>query len=376
MTYNSFQDIKLSALGMGCMRLPHLDSHDDIDIPAVKKMVAHAMEKGVNYFDTAWGYHNGASERAMGEVLSEYPRDSFYLATKFPGYDLNNFGKTREIFEEQLSRCRVDHFDFYLIHNVCELNIDHYLDSKYDTFEYILEQKKNGRIRHLGFSVHGNMETTTRFLDAYGEYMEFCQIQLNWLDYDFQNAKAKIKLLNEKNIPIWVMEPLRGGSLCSLAPNYEEQLRVLRPDHTVTEWAFRFLQSFPTVTVTLSGMSNYQQMAENIATFETHKPLSGDEISVLRNIAKDMTSRGTLPCTSCRYCTSHCPMELNIPWLIELYNEHVYSGGGFLPSMGIRSLDESKRPSACIGCRACEAVCPQQIKISEMMADFANKMKK
>ena len=376
MIYKDFGGLKLSALGMGCMRLPQLDSTDKIDIDAVKRMVALAMEKGVNYFDTAWGYHNGMSERAMGEVLSAYPRESFYLATKFPGYDLNNFGRTREIFEEQLSRCGVDYFDFYLIHNVCELNIDRYLDKSYDTFEYILEQKRNGRIRHLGFSVHGNLETTKRFLDAYGEHMEFCQIQLNWLDYEFQDAKAKLRLLDEMNIPVWVMEPLRGGSLCALAPEHEERLRALRPNCSLPEWAFRFLQTFPSVTVTLSGMSNYAQMSENIRIFEADLPLNEEEKAVLLEIAREKTSKNTLPCTACRYCTPHCPMELNIPRLIELYNEHIYSGGGFLPSMGIRSLDESKRPSACIGCRACEAVCPQQIKISEMMTDFANRLKK
>ena len=374
MIYNKLGDVKLSSLGMGCMRLPHHEDYNDVDVAAVKEMVAHAMAKGVNYYDTAWGYHNGNSERAMGEALADYPRDSFYLVDKFPGYDLSNMGKVREIFEEQLKRLKVDYFDFYLIHNVCELNIEQYLDPKYETYEYLMEQKKNGRIRHLGFSAHGNLETMQRFLDAYGESMEFGQIQLNWLDYDFQSAKAKVELLNKLNIPIIVMEPLRGGSLCSLAPQYEEKLRALRPEATMTEWAFRFLQSIPGVTVTLSGMSNLDQMKENIVTFEENKPLSDEEMDTLLSIAKDMTSKNTQPCTSCRYCTTHCPMELNIPWLIELYNEHVYSGGGFLAPMALDALDESKKPSACLGCRACEAVCPQQIKISEVLADFVTKL--
>ena len=374
MIYNDFQSLKLSSLGMGTMRLPHGEDYNDVDIPAVKEMVAHAMAKGVNYYDTAWGYHDGNSEKAMGEVLSEYPRDSFYLATKFPGYDLNNMGKVEEIFEEQMKRLRVDYFDFYLIHNVCELNIEQYLDPKYRTYEYLMEQKKNGRIRHLGFSVHGNIDTMKRFLDAYGKDMEFGQIQLNWLDYDFQNAKAKIEMLNEMNIPIWVMEPLRGGSLCKMAPQYEEKLRAFRPDCTPTEWAFRFLQSIPGVTVVLSGMSNFEQMRENIVTFEESRPLTAEEMETILAIANDMTSKDTQPCTACRYCTTHCPMELNIPWLIELYNEHVYSGGGFLAPMALNALDEDKKPSACIGCRSCEAVCPQQIKIADVLADFVTKL--
>ena len=375
MIYKSFQDIKLSALGMGCMRLPCVDKNSNIDLPAVKQMIAYAMEKGVNYYDTAWGYHDGKSEPVMGEVLSEYPRESFYLATKFPGYDLNNFGKAEEIFEQQLKRCRVEYFDFYLFHNVCEMNIEHYLNTDYKTADFLVEQKKNGRIRHLGFSIHGNIETTRRFLDAYGEHIEFCQIQLNWLDYDFQSAKEKIELLRERNIPIWVMEPLRGGKLCNLSSEYEERLKALRPDHSVPEWAFRFLQSFPDVIVTLSGMSNFEQLKQNIATFEDDKPLNDAEIGELFAIARDMTSKSALPCTKCRYCTTYCPMELDIPWMIELYNDHVYSDGGFVPKMAFRSLDDSKKPSACIGCRACEAVCPQQIKISEMMSDFTERMR-
>lgn len=376
MVYNEFQNLKLSALGMGCMRLPVLEEkYDQVDMAATREMVAYAMEKGINYYDTAWGYHDGNSETAMGEVLIEYPRDSFYLATKFPGYDLSNMGKVEEIFEAQLKKCQTEYFDFYLFHNVCELNIDGYLDPRYGIFDYLMEQKKNGRIRHLGFSTHGTLETMKRFLDAYGEHMEFCQIQLNWLDWEFQNAKAKVEMLNAHNIPVWVMEPVRGGSLAKLSPAHEEKLKQLRPKHSIPAWAFRFLQSIPGVTMTLSGMSNFQQLKENIATYEVSAPLSDAEMAALMDIAREMTSKNTLPCTGCRYCTTHCPQELNIPWFIELYNEHIYSAGGFIAPMAMGSLDDSKKPSACLGCKACEAVCPQNIKISEMMADFADKLK-
>ena len=375
MVYNEYQALKLSALGMGCMRLPQLDSYDKVDIDAVKEMIAYAMDKGIKYYDTAWGYHDGNSETVMGEVLKEYPRDSFYLATKFPGYDLRNMGKVTEIFEEQLRKCKVDYFDFYLFHNVCELNIDGYLDPQFGIFDYLMDQKKNGRIRHLGFSAHGTLETMQRFLNAYGQYMEFCQIQLNWLDWEFQNAKAKVELLNQYNIPIWVMEPVRGGSLCKLSTAHEARLKELQPEWSLPEWAFRFLQSIPGVAMTLSGMSDFRQLQENIATYETIKPLSMKERQTLLEIAREMTSKNTLPCTGCRYCTTHCPQELNIPWLIELYNEHVYSEGGFIAPMAMGALDDDKKPSACLGCRACEAVCPQNIRISEMMAEFADRLK-
>ncbi len=376
MIYRNFQNLELSALGMGCMRLPVKDQNEsDIDMAATREMVAYAFEKGINYFDTAWGYHNGQSEIVMGEILSDYPRERFYLASKFPGYDLTLMDKVEEIFEKQLKKCRVDYFDFYLFHNVCEMNIEGYLDPKYGIFEYLIEQKKNGRIRHLGFSAHGNLDTMKRFLEAYGEQMEFCQLQINWLDWEFQNAREKVELVRSYNIPIWVMEPLRGGSLVKLASQYEEKLRTIRPCATNAEWAFRYVQSIPDAIVTLSGMSNFEQLKENIATYEAEKPLCTEEIETLYDIAREMTSHNTLPCTACRYCTSHCPMELNIPWLIELYNEHIYTGGGFIAPMALGALDKSKLPSACLGCRACEAVCPQKIKISDMMTDFAGKLK-
>ena len=375
MVYKDFQDLKLSALGMGAMRLPVIDGDDaKIDEAAAGEMVAYAMEHGINYYDTAWGYHNGNSELVMGRTLSKYPRDKFYLATKFPGYDLSNMPKVKEIFEKQLEKCQVEYFDFYLFHNVCEMNIDAYLDEKYGIFDYLMEQKKNGRIKHLGFSAHGSYDVMKRFLDAYGDHMEFCQIQLNYVDWSFQNAKAKVELLKEHNIPVWVMEPLRGGKLASLPEKETSILKSMRPDEEVPAWAFRFLQSIPEVTMVLSGMSNAEQMKANIATFETDKPLNDEEMKSLLALADGMLN-GTLLCTACHYCVSHCPKGLDIPRLLELYNEHKFTGGGFIAPMALAAVPEDKQPSACIGCRSCEKVCPQQIKISEAMADFAAKLK-
>ena len=376
MIYRTFQDIRLSNLGMGAMRLPVLNGDDDkIDEERTFRMVDAAMAGGVNYYDTAWGYHEGQSELVLGKALARLPRDSFYLADKFPGYDLSNFGKTEEIFEEQLRKCQVDHFDFYLFHNVCELNIEKYLDDeKYKTYTYLMEQKRNGRIRHLGFSAHGSAEVIRRFLEAYGKDMEFCQLQLNWLDWEFQGGKEKAALLNQWKIPIWVMEPLRGGKLASLPEENAAGLRRFRPSESVPGWAFRFLQGIPGVTVILSGMSDEAQLAANLSTFGTDEPLNEGEAAALISLGAQMTRRTTLPCTACRYCTSHCPQGLNIPWLLELYNEHVFTGGGFLAPMAMMSLPEDKKPSACIGCRSCEQVCPQQIRISEAMRDFCGKL--
>ena len=375
MVYKNFQDLKLSALGMGTMRLPVINGDDaNIDYEAAQKMVDYAIENGVNYYDTAWGYHNRNSETVIGKALSKYPREKFYLATKFPGYDLSNMDKVEEIFEKQLEKCQVEYFDFYLVHNVCEMNIDAYLDPKYGIYDYLVKQRENGRIRHLGFSAHGSYDVMKRFLEAYGEKMEFCQIQLNWLDWSFQDAKAKVELLREYHLPIWVMEPLRGGKLASLSDEDAKKLTGLRPDEEIPAWAFRFLQSIDDVVVILSGMSNMEQLQANIRTFETEKKLNNAEMDALLGIADEMVKQNNLPCTACRYCTSHCPKGLNIPSLLELYNEHNLTGGAFIAPMALMAVPEDKQPSACVGCRSCEAVCPQQIKISEALADFRAKL--
>ena len=377
MIYKEYQDLKLSALGLGCMRLPVIEgNNENIDQDAVQEMVDYSMAQGVNYYDTAWGYHGGHSEIAIGKALAKHPRESFYLADKFPGYDVTNMDKVKTIFEEQLKKCGVEYFDFYLFHNVCEKNINEYLDPKFGIYEYLMEQKRNGRIRHLGFSTHGTTETVKRFLDAYGKDMEFCQIQLNYLDYKMQQADERVELLNQWNIPIWVMEPVRGGKLAELAPEYMEKLEVCRPGVSAVEWAFRFLQSVNGVTVTLSGMSNMEQLSQNIATYKEEKPLTEAEMETLLRISDDMTSKTSVPCTACRYCTERCPQELNIPELIALYNDFAFSKGGFVPTMRISMMAEEKRPSACLGCRSCEDVCPQQIEISKVMSDFAEGLKK
>ena len=373
MVYKEFQDKKLSALGFGAMRLPVSDSipGTPIDEEKTEEMVDFALRHGVNYFDTAYGYHDGTSEVVMGKVLGKYPRDSYYLATKFPGYDLSNMDKVDTIFEEQLGKCGMEYFDFYLLHNIYEKNIDPYLDPKYGIMDYLLKQKENGRIRHLGFSAHGRYDTMKRFLEAYGDKMEFCQIQLNYLDWKLQDAKAKVELLNEYHIPIWVMEPLRGGKLAELSAENEAKIHALRPEEAVPAWAFRFLQSIPGVTMVLSGMSNRDQLEKNIATFAEDRPLNEEEMAAILEAAESMLD--VLPCTACRYCVSHCPKGLDIPTLLSLYNETRFVNG-LITHMAVDALDEEKRPDACAGCHSCEAVCPQQLEIAGAMKDFVRKL--
>ncbi|MBO5551571.1 MAG: aldo/keto reductase, partial [Lachnospiraceae bacterium] len=259
-------------------------------------------------------------------------------------------------------------------HNVCEMNIDAYLDPEFGIFEYLTEQKKNGRIRHLGFSCHGEMDVLKRFLDAYGSHMEFCQLQINYLDWAFQKGREKTELLQSMGIPVWVMEPLRGGRLARLEPSMEEELKALRPDEEIAAWVFRFLQTLPGVTMVLSGMSDEEQLMANLKTYEEEKPLKDDEMAALMKIADRLMEQKSVPCTACHYCVSHCPQGLDIPRLIGLYNEHMLTvaggGMGFIAPMALAAIPDDKKPSACLHCRSCEKVCPQQIKISEVMTDF------
>lgn len=291
-----FHGLSLSRLGMGGMRFPMKD--DAIDFDATKEMLDYAMAHGINYYDTAYVYHGGQSEVTFGKILSAYPRDSYYLADKFPGFDMSTFARKEEVFEEQLRRCQTDYFDFYLCHNVSEKNIEAFLDPQYNLLPYLLKQKKAGRIRYLGFSTHGSLKTIRRFLEAYGDELTFCQIQLNWLDFSLQNAEDKIRLITEYGLPVWVMEPLRGGRLVNLSEDQRAQLQRLRPNESIPAWSFRYLQSLPAVGVVLSGMSTLQQIRENVATFSEAKPTSPNETAVLYEMADEMKRGIKLPCTA------------------------------------------------------------------------------
>ncbi len=375
MIFKNFKGLSLSALGLGCMRLPTVDGKDDqIDELRTAEMVEYAMKNGINYYDTAYGYHGGNSEIVMGKILSKYPRESFYLASKFPGFDAYKLTHVKEIFEDQLRKTGMEYFDFYLFHCLSENNVDEYLNPENGILAYLLKQKENGRIRHLGFSVHASYETFKRFLDACGEHMEFAQVQLNWLDWSLQDAKAKVELLHSMNIPVWVMEPVRGGRLATLPEKYAARLKAHRPEASVPEFAFRYLQSLPDVLMTLSGMSSFEQLRENIEIYKTEAPLNAAEIDTLYGIAKELSETIAAPCTACRYCTTYCPQGLDIPNLLELWNGRK-AGAVYIATKELAEIAADKRPAACIGCRSCEAVCPQQIKISEILSEFAQRTK-
>ncbi len=370
MIYSEFKNKRLPLLGFGTMRLP-VREDGEIDRKTFQMMVDYAMENGVNYFDTAWPYHSGLSETELGLALEKYPRDSYYIATKYPGHQVSKNYDPAAVFERQLKKCGVDYFDFYLLHNVYENSLDVYMDEKWGIFEYFKEQKKLGRIKHLGFSTHATTETMKKILDVMGDDMEFCQIQLNYVDYTLQDGIGKIKLLGERNIPIWVMEPVRGGKLCRLSDKDETVLRDLRPSESIAAWGFRFLQDIPGVKMVLSGMSSMEQMHDNVKTFEKAIPLSEKERTVLLNIAEQL--KDSIPCTACRYCTDGCPAGLDIPMLIANYNELRFEPS-VNTSMRLDALPDDKLPTACISCGKCTQICPQKIDIPAVMKAFSQKL--
>ena len=353
------------------MRLPCL-ADGSIDEAQVAEMTRMAIEAGVNYFDTAYPYHGGQSERVMGRVLSHYSRDSYYLATKYPGHQIISTGyNPAEVFEEQLQKCGVDYFDFYLLHNVNEKSMEVYMDPRWGIVDYFKEQKRLGRIRHLGFSSHAQVEGLEKFLDYCGADMEFCQIQLNYMDWALQKAKEKYELLTARGIPVWVMEPVRGGKLAALGQEDAARLKALRPESSDASWGFRFLQGLPNVKMILSGMSNKEQMADNLATFARREPLNQLETETLFAIARGMMD--LVPCTACRYCCEGCPQGLDIPSLLSVYNE-IRVTPSVNAAMRIEFLPEEKKPSACIGCGKCARSCPQNIDIPKELKDLAQKL--
>ena len=373
MIYRKFKDEKLSLLGLGCMRFPCIDGKDgQPDQDAVNRMVDYAIENGINYFDTGYGYHEGQSENVIGKALSRHPRESYYLADKFPGYDAKSFGRIEEIFNEQLEKCGVDYFDFYLFHSVSEWSIDNYTNDELGLFDFMMQKKAEGKIKHIGFSCHGNQETLMRFLRKYGKDLEFCQIQLNYLDMELQDARQKVETLVAAGMPIWVMEGLRGGKLAASCLGAEKLLADKRPEFTPANWGFGFLESIPNVSMILSGMSTLEQMEQNVEFFSRDVQLTEEEMGILLTAAHlDIeANKGTVPCTACRYCVTKCPQELDIPQLLKLYNEQVYDPEGFVVPTFVKALKKEKRPGACLGCGECAKVCPQHIDIPGTLAKF------
>ena len=366
---------EMPKLGFGLMRLPQ--KNDEIDIEHLSRMVDLYMKAGLNYFDTAYVYHGGLSEAAARKALVErYPRESFRIATKLPAWEMKEKADRDRIFNEQLERAGVEYYDFYLLHSVEDGNIDTY--EKLDCFSWGAEKKKEGKIRHFGFSFHGSPELLVKVLDAHPE-VEFVQIQLNYIDWNNQivQSGALYRILEERKIPIIVMEPVKGGTLASLKPELEEKYKKARPDKSIASWAFRFVASLPGVMTILSGMSNEEQMRDNISTFTAFEPLSEEEKQVLDEVRAIMLDIPLIGCTSCRYCCDGCPSSISIPDVFRAVNTMTLYNEEFRPRAfykGMLASTSSGKASDCIACGQCESVCPQHLPIIALMKDAAAKL--
>ena len=360
MFYKPFKSIRLSGLGMGAMRLPMKDK-DSIDEEKSHEIFDRALRGGINYFDTAYVYNGGGSERCLGAWMKKHPRDSFYIASKF---NVNANPDYEAVFEEQLERLQTDRIDFYLIHCVMDSNADKYIQG--GCIDYFREQQKKGRITYLGFSSHASTKTLARFADL--THWDFAQIQMNYYDWVYGTAAEEYQILTERNIPIMVMEPVRGGRLATLTPEVSKMLQAVHPDWSMASWALRFVKSHPQVQVILSGMSNLEQLEDNLKTFEEAGGLDEGDMQTLLEAGDLFKKQIQVPCTGCRYCVDDCPMAISIPEYLQVYNAYKVDGPWALS--GLKRVESQGKFTDCIGCGACAGHCPQDIDIPGILAEL------
>lgn len=365
MKTKQFNDsVTLSRLGYGNMRLPREGdaSGGPIDYPRAKAIVDACHRAGVNYFDTAFIYHEGNSERFLGEALSQYPRDSFYVADK---YNIWAEPDGRKQFAEQLERLQMDRIDFYMLHGISDDTAEGYLTN--GALEYFLEEQQRGRIGYLGFSFHGRTEVLETLLNH--RKWDFVQLQVNYYDWFFGSAKEHYEMVTARGIPVFVMEPVHGGMLASLTEDGNALLKAAAPDKSIASWALRFVMDLPNVGMVLSGMSTMDQTVDNLATAAEGKPLNAAEHARIEQVAGMLHKTVAVPCTACRYCCDDCPQGLEIPMLLEMYNEFKLGGAWRLARMN--GLPPEQQPGACIQCGVCVSHCPQGIDIPACMREMA-----
>jgi hypothetical protein len=365
-----FANITTPLLGFGCMRLPR-NVGGQVDMGEFEKMVDYAMDSGVNFFDTAWFYMDGKSESIMAEALKKYERESYYISTKSPLRSLKAREDVLKFFNEQLQRCRTSYFDFYMAHNINPDTIDAYRD--FEVYEQLLPLKKEGKIKHLGFSFHGSVDMLRQLISE--REWDFCMLQLNYYDWEILHGGEMYDIATKAGVPIIVMEPLRGGGLCELTPSAQNLLEEKMPGTTPTDYALRWLSGKENIFTILSGMSKFEHIKENVATLkEGFVPLTPEQMALSVELVRLIKAQGEINCTDCKYCVKSCPRGVNIPEIFVLYNTYKTFGNRHLFVRGYDALKNSEKISRCIECGSCRRDCPQGLDIPEVLKQIANEL--
>jgi len=349
--------IETSLLGFGCMRFP---THQDgtIHEEEAEKMVDLAIAQGVNYIDTAYPYHNGESEPFVGRVLDKYERKNYYLATKLPCWEVNTFEDAKRLFEKQLNRLHKDYIDFYLLHALNKERFRKMVDL--GVLEYCEQLKAEGKIKYFGFSFHDDYEAFEEIIQY--RSWDFCQIQLNYMDTEEQAGMKGYELAKSLDIPVVIMEPIKGGSLANLPEDITNQLRSVCPDQSTASWAMRWVGSLSNVKVILSGMSTMEQVEDNLKTFQKFIPLGELESNTIEAVADILKNRVNNGCTGCNYCMP-CPVGVNIPRNFRIWNQHGIYENVNSTVWNWKNMNENEKANQCVECGKCEEECPQKISI-------------
>lgn len=361
--------IKTSLLGFGCMRFPTTPD-GAIDEERAQQMLDKAYAAGINYYDTAWPYHDGKSEPFVGRAMKKYPRDSFYFATKLPCWEVKQREDATRIFNQQLTRLQTEYIDFYLLH---ALNRDSFRSMcAMGVLDDVINLQKQGKIRYLGFSFHDNYEAFEEIL-TYRDW-DFCQIQYNYMDTMEQAGDKGYALCEKRNVPLIIMEPVKGGALASYAPEVEAMFQKVRPEKSIASWALRFVASKSQVKVVLSGMSDEEQVKDNLETFENFEKLTEKELETVEAVVAEVKSRIKNGCTGCRYCMP-CPFGVNIPRNFSIWNNYgMYNNAGATKWRYFQEMKEEERAEKCMSCGACEEACPQKLPIREHLVQITKLM--
>ncbi len=364
MNYRTFEKTgqKVSLLGFGAMRFPTVNG--EIEPIQSQKMIDLAYENGVNYYDTAYGYHDGKSQSFLGQALKKYPRDSFFITNKLPIWACDTPEDLERVFQDQLEKCQVTYFDFYLLH---ALDSEKYAKcEKLGAYDFIKDKQAQGKIKNIGFSFHDTPECLEKICSEH--QWDFAQLQINYLDWEYQQAKEQYEILCKYNIPCVVMEPARGGALSNLSGDANQVLLDYAPNQSITSWAMKYVASLPNVLTVLSGMSLEEHVLDNIKTFDEFQPLTDEEQALIQKALTIHKKTSLIPCTECKYCID-CPASVNIPEMFKIYNNYMLSKykDGFVNARKEKSDCDD---SLCIECGACMEKCPQKIAIPQRLKEI------